>query len=121
MGKDATDEYMRENNRRAIEFGQELRTVFPAVNFYVPGDHDEFVLIAFIAKLLNENQILFVDCEIVRRCNFLIAYTPDSFISGGMQIEIDYANTCDIPVLVIDGATAAGLEAIHRHLEGLKT
>ena len=121
MGKAATPEYMQDNNNKAIVFGQELRREFPTVNFYVPGDHDEFVLLAFLAKYLNEKQILDVDCMIVDKCNFVIAYTPDGFISGGMQVEINYANLHDIPVLVIDGASNNGLKTIHRHLEGLKT
>ena len=117
MGKDATPEYMRANNNKAIKLGQELRREFPTIDFYVPGDHDEFVLLAFMAKYLNEKQILDVDCMIVDKCNFVIAYTPDDFISGGMRTEIDYANLHDISVLVIDGVSDNGLKTIHRHLE----
>lgn len=121
MGKNATDEHMKANNDKAIEFGKKLRSAFPSINFYVPGDHDEFVLIAFLDKYINETQILAVDCKIVQRCNFLIAYSPDGFISGGMQVEIDYANKEGIPVLVIEGVGVTGLGAIHRHLEGMKS
>jgi len=121
MGKDATPEYMEENNKKAVEFCEQLEKFFPGIDFYCPGRMDEFVLIAHQRGYLGEKQILDVDCEIVQRCNFLIAYSPDGFISGGMQIEIDHANKHGIPVFIISGVSVAGLGAIHRHLEGLKT
>ena len=120
MGNDATDEYMKENNKKAVEFCEVLEKFFPELDIYCPGRMDEFVTIAWKQKYLNEKQILDVDCVIVSRCNFLIAYSPDGFISSGMQIEIDFANRQGIPVLVIDD-TQAKLGTIHRHLEGLKT
>ncbi len=120
MGREATDAYMKANNDKAIEFGVVLRKFFPGVIFYVPGDHDEFVMIASRRKFLNIIQILEIDCMIVDRCNVVIAYSPDGFISNGMQCEIDHANKAGIPVLIVDGTTES-LDAIHRHLEGLKT
>lgn len=121
MGKDATDEYMKANNNKAILFGKNLRYHFPSVDLYVPGEHDEFVMIAYRKKIISIPEILDVDCEIINQCNFLIAYSPDGFISNGMQVEIDHANKEGIPVLVVDGTTTAGLGAIHRHLKGMKT
>ena len=121
MGKDATDEYMKANNDKAILFGKNLRYHFRSIDFYVPGDHDEFVMIAYRKKLISIPDILVVDCEIINRCNFLIAYSPDGFISNGMQVEIDYAITHDVPVLVVRSSAGKGLAAIHRYLEGLKT
>jgi hypothetical protein len=104
MGVDATEEYMRANNEKAIKFGKRLANEFPTVDFYVPGEHDEFVLIAYQKKYLTEEQILEIDCDIVQQCNFLIAYTPDDYVSRGMQVEIDYAVNAHIPVLsVVDG------------------
>lgn len=100
-GKDATLEDMEANNQKAIKFGKRLREQFPNIDFYIPGDHDEFVTIAYICGFLNETQILDVDCEIVQRCNFLIAYAPDNHISNGMQVEVNYAHTNNIPVVYI--------------------
>jgi hypothetical protein len=100
-GKNATMEDMEVNNKKAIEFGKKLRSRILEVDFYVPGDHDEFVTLAFLAKYITEEQILKVDCEIVQRCCFLVAYAPDQYISKGMGIEIDFAYRNGIPVVYI--------------------
>ena len=101
MGKEATDEYMAENNQKAIEFGKMLRAKIKGVDFYVPGDHDEFVCLAFREGYLDENQILYIDCQIIDTCNFILAWSPDGFISNGMKIEIDHAHFHNIRVLVV--------------------
>ena len=115
-GINATNEDMRHNNALAILFGQSLRRKFPGVNFYVPGDHDEFVLISYRKKYLDEKQILDVDCEIVQSCNFMIAFTPDGYLSRGMKIEIEYAGEHGIPVLIIHKLDKVGQNLINRQL-----
>ena len=119
MGKEATDEYMAENNRKAIAFGEELRREFPNIDFYVPGDHDEFVCIAYREAYLNEKQILHVDCEIINSRNFMIALSPDGFISGGMKIEIEHCQLHNIPVLYVSDIEYA-CKAVNEFLETLK-
>lgn len=116
-GKDATQEDMRHNNALAIVFGQALRRKFPGVDFYVPGDHDEFVLIAYSRKFISEKQILDVDCEIVQGCNFVVAYSPDGYLSKGMKIEIEYAGEHGIPVIVIFKLDRTGVQLINRQLQ----
>lgn len=116
-GKDATHEDMEHNNALAIMFGQALRRRFPGINFYVPGDHDEFVLICYRRQFLNEKQILEVDCVIVQRCSFVIAYSPDGYISKGMSIEIEYAGEHSIPVIIVAHLGEAGTDAINRQLQ----
>lgn len=115
-GENATKEDMRRNNDLAIMFGQALRRKFPGVDFYVPGDHDEFVLIAYSWGLLTEKQILDVDCEIVHGCHFVIAYSPDGYLSKGMKIEIEYANMNGIPVIEVAHLGEAGTAAINQQL-----
>lgn len=100
-GKDATVEDMGANNRRAITFANQIRTYFPRLDLYVPAEHDEFVLHAYQQGFLGEREILQVDCMIVHSCNVLIAYAPDGYISRGMQVEIDYAQANNIPVVVV--------------------
>ena len=105
FGKDATLEQMEANNQKAIDFGVVLREEFPTIDFYIPGDHDEFVTIAYTKGYLNEKTILEVDCNIVSKCNFLTVFSPDDYISRGMQIEIDHAVKSHIPVIsAIDGS-----------------
>ena len=105
MGNAATDEYMQANNKRAIEFGRFLSNEFPNIDFHIPGEHDEFVLIAYRKGYLTEEQILDVDCEIISKCNFMVVYSPDDYISKGMQIEIDHCVKHSISILsAIDGS-----------------
>lgn len=118
-GKDATQEDMQHNNALAIVFGQALRRKFPGVDFYVPGDHDEFILIAYLQKVLGEKQILDIDCVIVRRCCFVIAYSPDGYLSKGMKIEIEDACMNGIPVIVVSQLDKTGVDSIKRQLQAL--
>ena len=103
-GAAATNEQMEANNQKAIKFGKQLAKEFSNIKFYIPGEHDEFVLIAYQKGDLTETQILDIDCDIVSRCNFLVVYSPDDYVSKGMQIEIDHAVFNNIPVIsAIDG------------------
>ena len=53
---------------------------------------------------MTEEQILDIDCEIISRCSFLIVYSPDDYISKGMQIEVDHCVFNNIPVIAaVDG------------------
>lgn len=117
-GKDATREDMEANNRRAIEFGKMLRERFPTVEFYIPAEHDEFVLEAYEQGSLTENEILDADCAIVRKCNFLLALTLDDHLSRGMFKEMREASRCNIPILVIEN-DEAGIQIVNQHLSTL--
>ena len=118
-GNDATDEDMKHNNALAIVFGQALRRKFPGVDFYIPGDHDEFILIAYRKEYLDEKQILDVDCEIVQGCNFVLAYSPDGYLSKGMKIEIEYAGENGIPVIIVSKLDERGQNSINRQFQDL--
>lgn len=103
-GNNATWEDMEENNKKATEFGKLLKQEFPNIDFYIPGEHDEFVVIAYREKYMTEEQILDVDCKILDKCDFHIIYAPDDYIGGGIKVEIDYSVTNNIPVIsAIDG------------------
>ena len=103
-GNAATEEQMQANNQKAIEFGKQLATEFPTIDFYIPGAVDEFVKPAFDKGYLTLKQILDVDCDIISRSNFIVIFAPDDYISGGMKVEIDYATLHNIPIIsAIDG------------------
>lgn len=105
FGNAATNKQMEANNQKAIDFGKQIAAEFPNIDFYIPGEHDEFVLIAYNKDYLTEKQILDVDCNIVSRCNFLVVYSPDDFISKGMKVEVDYATFHNIPIIsAVDGS-----------------
>lgn len=99
FGVDATDEQMKANNDKAIKFGNYLRVQFPHITWYVPGDHDEFVLIAYRKKYMSEEEILDVDCTIIDSCNFMVMFSPDAYISRGMQVEIDHCMKHRVPIV----------------------
>lgn len=96
-GKDATKEQMDENNSKAIQFGKELRKVFPTLDLYVPAEHDEFILEAYLHGRITEEEILDTDCNILAKRNFLLVYSPDGYISKGMGVEINFAKFNNIP------------------------
>ena len=121
FGKDATVEQMNTNNQKAIDFGVRIKAEFPGVDFYVPGDHDEFITIAFVNGYINEEQILAVDCEIIDRCNLLINFVPDEYLSTGMMIENIHAGKRGIPIFNVhsDNMNGAPIRVIDQYILGL--
>ena len=115
-GVTATVDEMEANNQRAIDFTNELRKKFPTIEFYCPGEHDEFVLLAYLNDYLTEEQILDIDCDILAKRDLLINYVPDDYRSKGMQVENKEAGLCGIPV--VDCKDTSDTELIERFLEG---
>ena len=104
FGEKATDEQRRANSERAIKFSKLIRKEFPHIDFYIPGEHHEIDTIAYRKGYMTEEQILDIDCVIISRCNFMIVFVPDDFISKGMRVEVDYAILHSIPIIsAIDG------------------
>lgn len=118
-GKNATKKQMRENNDKAILFHRQLKRLYPTTDFYCPGEHDEFVLIAYTKGFLSEEQVLQVDCDIVATCNLLLNYSPDRYISKGMKVENDYAVANGIPIITLTSTQEQELRKINRFLESL--
>lgn len=118
-GDAATVEDMRANNDIALQFADIMRmnlahwkvtgqsygfTDSRSSNFvivptdtelYVPAEHEEFVQFAMDMGVLNVQQVLDVDCEIVKTCDMILCIGP---VSPGMQIEIDCAEANGIAV-----------------------
>ena len=120
-GKDATEEDQRHNVNLAVIFGQTLRRKFPRIDFYVPGDH-EFPPVGMLLqkKYITVRQILDVDCGIVQQCAFVIAWSPDGYLSSGMKKEIEYAGENGIPVIMILKLDRTGMNLINRQIQELK-
>lgn len=91
-GANATHEDMVANNNKAIEFAKELRLAFPDINFYVPAEHDEFVTIAYEDNILQEGQILDIDCKIIDKRDMILTWAHDQYISNGMMTELIHAS-----------------------------
>lgn len=90
-GVEATQQEMIDNNNKAIEAGERLRLEHPELDVYVPGDHDEFVMIGYESGTLTEKQILDIDCAVVERRDAIVMYAEDGYLSRGMVTEIKYA------------------------------
>lgn len=73
------------------------------INFYVPGGPtEEFVQIAYSRKYLTVEQILKIDCEILRSKDMVIVWTPDGdTLNGGRLIEYTFAIDHDIPCYMV--------------------
>ena len=108
---------MAVNNARAALFGEVLRGHFKGLGIYVPGDGDEFVMLAHRNGYLNEDQILFVDCQIVDTCDAMLAFIHDQHVSGGMLVEILHAQKTGKPVFLAKNLTQAK-QVLERFLEG---
>ena len=104
LGVNATPESMKINNGKAHKAAVLARCVLPEISFYVPGENDLLISILYQDGRLTEEDILWGDCQIIKDCKILIAFSPDGFISTGMGIEIDFANRHNIPVFIIAGA-----------------
>jgi len=89
---------MEVNNHRAIEFAARVRAEFPSLDLYVPAEHDEFVLRAYENGYLCERGILAVDKIILADRDILIVYSPDSYIGGGVKVEIEEAQRLHKPI-----------------------
>lgn len=100
MGKDATDEYMMANCRKAVANVQLLRQRFPEIDWYCPAENDLIIQVLYRSGKLTEEEILWADCEIIRQyCSgyFGAKWEP----SGGIDIELRVAELIPIPNLII--------------------
>lgn len=87
-GKDATPEYIAENNRLACEAGAILRQSGHTV--HVPAEHEDFVVRAMNGRM-TETQVLDVDCEIIDTCDGVVFFNHEYNFSSGMLIEHKHA------------------------------
>ncbi len=90
-GKEATEETMVKNCKKAIRYGNELRDVYPNVEFYIPAEHEGFVHRAYKMGFLTIDQILQIDCDIILTCDLVILYNHELVLSSGMKIEYEFA------------------------------
>jgi hypothetical protein len=102
LGSEATQEDELKNMQKAIEFARHLRAEFPDIEFYVPAEHNEFVMEAFFNHNLTEDAVLETDITLLRRRDILVIFAPDSYISGGMKREIAAAIEAGIPIVYME-------------------
>jgi len=104
-GEDATEEEIEKNLEIARIVGEQLKAYFidwekmdgfPKIYLYVPGEHDEFVQIAYKQGYLTETEVLTTDCQIISRCQLVIMY--GNYHSKGMRVEGEFAAKEGIPI-----------------------
>ena len=108
-GAAATRGDMDANNQKAMNFGAELKQAFPNIDFYIPAEHDEFVLVAYEKHYVNESNILNVDCTIINSRNMVLTWSPDQFISNGMMTELIHASVAGKSCAVVRNMDEAKL------------
>ena len=123
-GDDATLEEMERNLQMAIKAGQEMKAYFldwermegfPKVDLYVPAEHDEVLSFIYHKGWITIKQLLEADCALLEKCDLLIVLGTQ--ISKGMKVEIDYAQTHNIPIYMIgyvDKDTMGALKDIYK-------
>ena len=98
-GEDATSKDMELNDAKAKTAANYLCLAFSELELYVPGNHDEFVKIAYNKGYVTIDQILDVDCNILLKRDLLIAYDHEYNISGGMVVEINAATKNNMSIV----------------------
>lgn len=118
-GNKATDQEIQDNIDRAVWVGTQLKSYlldwekmdgFPKLDLYIPGEHDEFVQIAWKKKFINEEQILNVDCTILDRCRLIILY--GDYLSKGMKIEFEHAKSNDISIFSMPSLSDLSVDSL---------
>ncbi len=102
-GNKATFAQMEANNQKALRFGNWLRDSFSTAKFYVPCELDLLLYSAGINPMNIVNELLILDCAIVKNCDGIIFYMPDDYLSGGMQREKTEALKDNKPMLNMPG------------------
>lgn len=107
-GNKATANDMRINNEAAITVANYIRhKITPSIDIHVPAEMESFVYLAFQMSILNEKQILAVDCKIIEGCDAVLIYAPFGIVVSGCKIEFDHALACHKPIFIFENAKIA--------------
>ena len=75
------------NCNKAIKFTQHLRQEFPDIEFFCPAEGDWKITQLWQAGKITDEDILWADCEQIKKCNGLISYCWEDKLSAGMKTE----------------------------------
>lgn len=98
-GEEATEEDIEKNCAGAIDYAKGFRYKYPNVDLYVPAESEPFVGACLQMKYLDIDQILDVDCKIIRTCDIVIVHNPEILLSHGMITELNFAVQRGIPIV----------------------
>jgi len=112
-GKAAPKELIELNLRRGAAWEKALWLYFGnRLNIYCPHTRDVFPQVAMDKGYLTVDQVLDIDCEIVKQCDVLLVANWEGHISEGMAREIDAANKAAVPVRVFTDIDEFELKAL---------
>ena len=97
------EQRIKENCADAIKMGNKLMEKFPNLDLYIPAAHDRALQVALKQDALSIDDVLRIDCEILKQQGLLFLYIPDGHISQGMRVEKNFAVQHQISVLSFDG------------------
>ena len=103
-GKDASENDIVGNLFAARVVAGIYKDWFPNIDFYVPAEHHDFINRAYEKGYLSIQQILEIDCDILKECDGVIFHNPEDLFSHGMAVEKIGADRNKIPHIVIYGA-----------------
>lgn len=84
---------MKKNCDKAKLIANMIRNALPSIEIYVPAESEDFVLTAYQKHYVTEEQILDVDCTIIKGCDGVIIYVPEGDkLQGGRLVEYNYAH-----------------------------
>jgi len=118
LGAKATREDELANMQLAVDFARLLRVAFPSVEFYVPAEHNEFVMEAYFKHHLSEDAVLDTDIIILKKRDVVVVFAPEAHISGGMKREMDAAVKAGIPTVYMK--SEADISLLQSVIEKLK-
>lgn len=128
-GNKATSQMIEQNIQKGIVASKILSICIPELEIYCPGEHDEFVMTAYLAKKLTEEQVLDTDCEILAKRDLLIVYNWQNYLSNGMVTEINFARKHGIRIYffseicerVFQDIKDIVDELLHEHYNGVQS
>ena len=115
-GKDTMSQIEMDKNCQAardfadsILTGVELVSEIDAIEIYVPGGPTEqFVSRAVSKRMLTVEQVLKIDCDIMRSKDMVIVWVPQGdTLNGGREVEVDFAVDHDIPMQIVSTGQSA--------------
>lgn len=107
-GDKATVEDIRKNNEAAIVVAEYIEAHVTAnVDIHVPARMEGFVDVAYRMNILDVQDILAVDCKIIKGCDALLIYAPFGNVVRGCQIELEHALRCHKPIFIFEDAETA--------------
>ncbi len=110
---------MDKNCEAARDFAECISIGWPTnIDIYVPGGpSEEFVSRAISKRMLTVEQVLKIDCDIMRSKDMVIVWVPKGDeLNGGRRVEYDFATDHNIPCYAVENVAQA-VQYIRRELE----